>query len=115
MSDSRPLTTPVKMAHRYFGTGFTTLIFKSRDHFHGVREHYYRNFKGVSGKEITEKMLGMDLSIYDGVRYMKKRERESCQTVPSGYTDILTENEAADVLGDGWTIDIISHIFKGLP
>ena len=41
---------------------------------------------------------------------MNKNEREHCQTVPNNYTKILTENEAACVLGDGWTIDVISHI-----
>lgn len=50
----------------------------------------------------------------NGARYMNKRERERCQTLPDGYTDCLTENEAADVLGDGWTVDVIAHIFKGI-
>ena len=26
----------------------------------------------------------------------------------------MTEQEAADLLGDGWTVDVIAHIFKGL-
>jgi len=37
---------------------------------------------------------------------------EAAQTVPYGYTDILSYNQAQDVLGDGWTIDVISHIFN---
>ena len=28
--DSRPNTTPVKMFHRYYSSGFTTVIFKDR-------------------------------------------------------------------------------------
>ena len=54
------------------------------------------------------------LSLFDGLRYMNNRERESCQTVPVGYTDSLTQNEAACVLGDGWTVDVIAHILKGI-
>lgn len=50
----------------------------------------------------------------NGIRYMNKRERERCQTLPDGYTDCLTENEAADVLGDGWTVDVIAHILQGI-
>ena len=46
------------------------------------------------------------------VRYMNQTELERCQTVPEGYTKCLTRNEAADVLGDGWTVDVISHIFS---
>ena len=50
----------------------------------------------------------------DSVRYMNQTELERCQTVPEGYTKCLTRNQAADVLGDGWTVDVITHIFKGL-
>ena len=50
----------------------------------------------------------------ESVRYMNQTELERCQTVPEGYTECLTRNEAADVLGDGWTVDVIAHIFRGL-
>lgn len=113
-SDSRPLSTPIKMCHRYFNTGFTTLIFKNEKHFNDIKEHFNFNFKGKSAKEIDFLSVNMDLSIYEGVRYMNNRERESCQTVPQGYTDSLTQNEAACVLGDGWTVDVIAHLFNGL-
>jgi site-specific DNA-cytosine methylase len=113
-SDSRPLSTPIKMCHRYFNTGFTTLIFKNEEHFKKIKEHFDFNFKGKSAKEIDSLSVNMDLSVYEGVRYMNNRERESCQTVPRGYTDSLTQNEAACILGDGWTVDVIAHLFKGL-
>lgn len=50
----------------------------------------------------------------DSVRYMNQTELERCQNVPEGYTKCLTRNEAANVLGDGWTVDVIAHIFKNL-
>lgn len=50
----------------------------------------------------------------DSVRYMNQTELERCQTVPEGYTKCLTRNEAANVLGDGWTVDVIAHIFKNI-
>lgn len=48
------------------------------------------------------------------IRYLTQTELERLQTVPDGYTDCLTRNQAADVLGDGWTIDVICHILNGL-
>lgn len=45
---------------------------------------------------------------------MYQDELEKCQCVPSGYTRNLTRNEAADVLGDGWNIDVITWFFSGL-
>ena len=113
-SDSRPLATPIKMAHRYFNTGFTTLIFESKEHYDLIKEHFDKYFKSKSAKEIDDISKNMDLSLYDRLRYMNNREREACQTVPYGYTSSLTKNEAACILGDGWTVDVIAHIFKGL-
>ena len=71
-SDSRPLSTPIKMAHRYFNTGFTTLIFKSKQHYIEVKRHFDIHFKGKSAKEIDNAITGMDLSLYSGLRYMNK-------------------------------------------
>lgn len=50
----------------------------------------------------------------DSIRYMNQTELERCQNVPEGYTKCLTRNEAANVLGDGWSVDVIAHIFKNL-
>lgn len=50
----------------------------------------------------------------ESVRYMNQTELERCQTVPDGYTNMLTRNEAANVLGDGWTIDVVKWFFEGL-
>ena len=108
--DSRPNATPIKMFHRYYSTGFTTLIFKSKDHYEACKAYYDEHFAGKPACEIEEKP-----AIFDGVRYMNQAELEQCQTVPAGYTKCLTRNEAADVLGDGWTVDIIAHIFKHIP
>lgn len=44
--DSRPNTTPVKMFHRYYSTGFTTLIFKDKQHYDNCKKYYDENFKG---------------------------------------------------------------------
>ena len=113
VSDSRPLTTPIKMFHRYYSTGFTTLIFKSKEHFEECEKEYLRLSDGK--RKITAKELdGYIGNIFDGVRYMTKTEREKCHGIPKGYTKSLTENQAADVIGDGWAIDVIAHILKNM-
>lgn len=111
-SDSRPLSTPVKMFHRYYSTGFNTLIFENENHYNKCKNHYEAHYKDKSAKEIDK--MNIDNSIYDGVRYMNKSELEKMQTVPAGYTSCLKRNEAASVLGDGWTVDIIAHILSGI-
>lgn len=112
VSDSRPLTTPVKMFHRYYSTGFTTLIFQSEDHYTQCVNEYKRI---AHGKKIKASDLdNYTGSVFDGVRYLNQEELEKCQCIPAGYTKCLTRNEAADVLGDGWNIDVITYLFSGL-
>jgi DNA (cytosine-5)-methyltransferase 3A len=51
----------------------------------------------------------------NSIRYLNQTELERCQTVPEWYTRCLTRNQAADVLWDGWTVDVIAHIFSFIP
>lgn len=89
--------------------GFTTLIFKNQEHYEECKEYYDGHFKGMPAKDMV-----CTSDVFDGVRYLTKAERERLQTMPKGYCDILTDNEAADVLGDGWTVDVIAHILRNI-
>lgn len=48
----------------------------------------------------------------DFCRYLTRREIELAQTLPIGYTDCLSYIQMQDVCGDGWTVDVIAHIFS---
>ena len=111
--DSRPNSTPVKMFHRYYSTGFTTLIFKDETHYRDCCKEYER-LSGGKRKIAAQSLDNYTGHVFNGVRYMTQTELERCQTVPVGYTKCLTRNEAADVLGDGWTVDVIAHIFSNI-
>lgn len=50
----------------------------------------------------------------DFCRYLTRTELELAQTIDVGYTDCLSYNQACAVLGNGWTVDVICHILKGL-
>lgn len=50
----------------------------------------------------------------DFCRYLTRGELEAAQTVPKGYTNCLSYNQACAVLGNGWTVDVICHVLKGL-
>ena len=110
VSNSRPLTDPFKMFRRYYQTGFTNLIFKSKEHYQKCIETYNKYFKNKD-YDLTN-MPQEIVDVFNGVRYLNQDELERCQGVSQGYTKCLTRNEAANVLGDGWTIDIIVEFFK---
>lgn len=111
--DSRPNSTPIKMFHRYYSTGFTNLIFKSKKHYLDCKQDYDKNYNNMSAEDIDG--TNYDRSVYDGLRYMTVEESEKCQTVPNGYTSMLTENESKSLLGDGWTVDVVAYLLSYVP
>ena len=53
---------------------------------------------------------------YNGwARFLTRREQEQAQTLPIGYCDHLSYNKTCDVIGDGWTVDVIKHILSFIP
>ena len=49
-----------------------------------------------------------------GIRLLSQLEWERLQTVPDNYTEGVSNSQRYKMLGNGWTVDIIAHIFKGL-
>jgi len=47
-------------------------------------------------------------------RKLTPLECERLQTVPEGYTDHVSNTQRYKMLGNGWTVDVISHIFNGM-
>jgi len=65
-------------------------------------------YKGMAANGMT--------NIFDGgiVRPLTPIECERLQTVDEGYTDHVSNTQRYKMLGNGWTVEVISHIFKNL-
>ena len=48
------------------------------------------------------------------MRELNILEYERLQTLPDNYTSLVSLNQRKKMIGNGWTVDVISHIFKGL-
>lgn len=48
----------------------------------------------------------------DFCRFLTRAELEQAQTIPVGYTDMLSYNQMQDVVGNAWTVDVIVHILS---
>lgn len=46
------------------------------------------------------------------VRKLNVRECEMLQTLPLGYTNCISDTQAYKAIGNGWTVDVIVHIFN---
>lgn len=47
-------------------------------------------------------------------RYITPLECERLQTVPDGYTSCVSDTQRYRMLGNGWTVDVIAHIFQNI-
>jgi DNA-cytosine methyltransferase len=45
-------------------------------------------------------------------RKLTINEIEALQTIPKNYTNCASENQRRKMLGNGWTVDVIAHIFS---
>lgn len=96
--------------------GFGNCVYSSEENYKKLLDIYNEKFRGKGSKDIDKIATPADLEIFkSNIRLLTQTELEKCQTLPIGYTDILPWLEAQDVIGDGWTIDVICQFFKNLP
>jgi site-specific DNA-cytosine methylase len=50
----------------------------------------------------------------DGIRILTNIECERLQTLPDNYTEGISNTQRYKAIGNGWTVDVIAHIFKGI-
>ena len=98
--------------HRFWYKCFTTMIFPAEEDFKRVLEITEKIRNGRTSR--AEFYDDCDPEPFKKARYLWKGERARLQTVPEDYVEPLTELESADMLGDGWTVDVIADIFKGM-
>ena len=48
------------------------------------------------------------------VRDLTINEYKALQTIPFDYKMDIIKSKATDLIGDGWTVDVIAHIFKNM-
>jgi len=73
----------------------------------------------MNGKSVCLSALGGGWGAKTGLYYDNgtirkptQKELEKLQTVTEGYTEIVNYNQAAKLLGNGWTVDVIVDIFN---
>jgi DNA (cytosine-5)-methyltransferase 3A len=56
----------------------------------------------------------IDIKRHPNVRRYSVIECERLQTLPDGYTSGISNTQRYKVLGNGWTVDVIAHILRGI-
>lgn len=82
---------------------------------HGSNKGGFRGLDGKTPSLTTSSWENNNLLLYEGlVRKLTPIECERLQTVPEGYTKCVSDSQRYKMLGNGWTVDVIAHIFKNL-
>lgn len=79
----------------------------------------FPNSKTRRGRNMKEKSNCLTAANYDYMRYehptyrkLTPLECERLQTVPDDYTEGVSNTQRYKMLGNGWTVDVIKHIFS---
>lgn len=75
-------------------------------------KHKCQTLTAVCGGNQQKKVL--EPGIIRRVRKLTPREYERLQTIPENYTSMVSDGARYKMLGNGWTADVIAHIFSGL-
>ena len=85
-----------------------------------IKEEFYKKRKAPriydkKAPTLRKDRYGLEKTI-DGITWRKLTplECERLQTVPDGFTAHVSNTQRYKMLGNGWTVDVIAHIFRGL-
>ena len=109
-----------KRADRYTQTPDTKKAFTITANFYkGVPYNYFDDVRDKSKCVRSGGRSSYDRHEWDSVdmhhiRKLTVKECERLQTVPDGYTCGVSNTQRYKLLGNGWTVGVIKHIFKQL-
>ena len=110
-----PLASPNLLVREATKKGYTEI--KDGDCFDAT----FLKSKTRRGRNMKNKSNCLTAANYDYMRYeypnyrkLTPTECERLQTVPDGYTAGVSNTQRYKMLGNGWTVDIIAHILRGI-
>ncbi|MFW8589842.1 DNA cytosine methyltransferase [Glaciecola sp. 2405UD65-10] len=83
-----------------------------RDKSHCLDASYYKGGNLKSYFEKNRRQLVFLNEIKDSYRKLTPIECERLQTVPDNYTNHVSNTQRYKMLGNGWTVDAIAHIYS---
>jgi site-specific DNA-cytosine methylase len=85
-----------------------------RDKSHCIDANYFKGGNLKSYFEKHRRQLVFNNNMLTDYRKLTPVECERLQTVPDNYTSVVSNTQRYKMLGNGWTVDVISHILKNI-
>ena len=117
-----PTLTTMQGGHREPKVAIGRIVNRRLDE-HGVRKDNQLDLPFTNQLEISDTdksncltTFTKDNVLVNGMQWRKLTpvECERLQTVPDNYTNHVSNSQRYKMLGNGWTIDVIAHILRGI-
>jgi DNA-cytosine methyltransferase len=117
-----PTLTTMQGGHREPKVAIGRIVNRRLDE-HGVRKDNQLELPLSTQLEISDSdksncltTVNKDNVVVEGMQWRKLTplECERLQTVPDNYTNHVSNSQRYKMLGNGWTVDVIAHIMKGI-
>ena len=117
-----PTLTTMQGGHREPKVAIGRIVNRRLDE-HGVRKDNQLDLPFTNQLEVSDKdksncltTFTKDNVLVNGMQWRKLTpvECERLQTVPDNYTNHVSNSQRYKMLGNGWTVDVIAHIMKGI-
>lgn len=119
-------TSPTLTASMGMGGGFVPFVPERIGQKEGVGKGQANRIYSVRGKSVCLNANGggsgaktglYKVDLPDGdyvIRKLTPVECERLQTLPDGWTEGVSNTQRYKAIGNGWTVDVIAHILKGI-
>jgi site-specific DNA-cytosine methylase len=103
--------------HQYFNKSGRQLIFKNPCILQTARGNNKGGIRGHTSEKVpclssSSWQYNNKLVYNKGIRKLTPIECERLQTVPDNYTNYVSNSQRYKMLGNGWTVDVISHLLE---
>ena len=121
-SGKSPTLTTMQGGHREPKVAIGRIVNRRLDE-HGIRKDNQLELPFTEQLEVSDgnksnclTTFTKDNVLVDGMQWRKLTpiECERLQTVPDNYTNHVSNSQRYKMLGNGWTVDVITHIMKGI-
>ena len=118
--------SPTLTASMGMGGGFVPMVPERLGNIEGQKDNQANRKYSVRGKSVSLNANGggggaktglYKIDLPDGeyvIRKLTPKECERLQTLPENYTEGISDTQRYKCIGNGWTVDVIAHIFKGM-
>jgi DNA (cytosine-5)-methyltransferase 3A len=118
--------SPTLTASMGMGGGFVPMVPERLGNIEGQKDNQANRIYSVRGKSVSLNANGggggaktglYKIDLPDGdyiIRKLTPLECERLQTLPNNYTAGISDTQRYKCIGNGWTVDVIAHIFKGM-